>query len=95
MTNAPPTPESLAREFSDALKGLLLPEEIREIVERNREETNSRICHTHDFCDANVVLFDVFMKHGMDIADEGGRDRWGKLWDESWQMAKASDFWAA
>lgn len=95
MTNAPPTPESLAREFSDALKGLLSPEEIRELVERNREETNSRICHTHDFCDANVVLFDVFMNHGMDIADEGGRDRWGKLWDESWQIAKASDFWAA
>lgn len=92
MTNAPPTPESLAREFSDALKGLLLPEEICEIVERNREETDSRICHTHDFCDANEVLLGVFMKYGMDIADEGGLEKWGRLWDEAWNRAKSSDF---
>jgi hypothetical protein len=39
------------------------------------------------------VLFDVFMKYGMDIAAEGGRARWGPIWDESWTIAKASDFW--
>ena len=93
MTKVTPTPESLAREFSDAINALLLPEEVLEIVQRNREETDPRICHTHDFCDANQVLLDVFMKHGMDIADEGGLDRWGRLWDESWKIAKASDFW--
>jgi hypothetical protein len=93
MTSMTPTPESLAREFSDALNDLLSPEEIHEIVERNHGETNPRICHTHDFCDANVVLFDVFMKYGMNIAEEGGRDRWGQLWDDSWTIAKASDFW--
>jgi len=93
MTILTPTPESLAREFSGALKDFLLPEEIGEIVRLNHEETDPRICHTHDFCDANVVMFDVFMKYGMDIADEGGRDRWGQLWDESWTLAKASDFW--
>jgi hypothetical protein len=94
MTTLMPTPETLAREFADALEAILSPKDMREIVRRNRGETHPRICHTHDFCDANVVLFDVFIKYGMDIAAEGGRQRWGKLWDDSWQAAKAAEFWS-
>ena len=85
--------EQLAREFSDALKSQLSEDEMREIVRRNRTETAPRICHTHDFCDTNAVLLEVFNRHGMDVADEGGLDRWGRLWDEAWDKAKAEEFW--
>lgn len=85
--------EQLAKEFSDGLKRILSSTEIAEVVRRNRVETSPNICHSHDFCDANMVLHEVFMNHRMDIADEGGRERWGSIWDTSWNLAKSKDFW--
>lgn len=86
--------ELLAKEFSEALKLQLTSDEMREVLYRNRSETDPRICHTHDFCDPNVVLHEVFSRYGMDIADEGGRDRWGALWDDVWSKAKSAEFWS-
>lgn len=85
--------ETLAREFSHSLSSELSPDEMNELVQKNRSEENPGICHSHDYCDANVVLHEVFMKHGMDVADEGGRERWGELWDATWNFAKSNDFW--
>ena len=87
--------ELLAKEFSEALKSQLSEVEMNEIVRRNRAETAPRICHTHDFCDTNMVLHEVFMKHGMDIVEEGGLDRWGQLWDDAWNKAKSAEFWTS
>jgi hypothetical protein len=87
-----PTVESLALEFSQALPAYLTPEQMVEIVLRNRSETYPNICHSHDFCDANMFLHEVFMKHGMDPADEGRMDRWGELWNRTWNLAKSKEF---
>ncbi len=86
------TVKLLAHEFSQALRSSLSPEEMTEVVLRNRAQASPNICHSHDFCDANMVLHEVFMKHGMDVADEGGMDRWGELWDRAWNLAKANEF---
>ena len=86
------TAKTLAKEFSVALNALLTPAQMCEVVLRNAQETHPTICHTHDFCDANVVLHEVFLSHGMDPADEGGMEKWGRLWDESWNLAKANGF---
>lgn len=86
------TVETLALEFSQALRCCLTPEEMAEIVLRNREEESPNICHSHDYCDANMVLHEVFMKHSMDVADEGGMERWGELWDRTWNLAKSKEF---
>ena len=85
--------EDLAREFSERLKQTLSAEELNELVLRNRIETTPNICHSHDFCDANMLLHEVFIRHGMDIADEGGRERWGELWDAAWNLSKSREFW--
>jgi hypothetical protein len=87
------TIDSLAREFSQSLKSALSSEEMKELVQKNHAETTQGICHSHDYCDANMVLHEVFMKHGMDIADEGGRERWGEMWDAAWSLAKSNEFW--
>ena len=76
------TVQSLALEFSHALRSELSAEEMRVVVRRNRAQLSPNICHSHDFCDANMVLHGVFLQHGMDAADEGGMDRWGELWDQ-------------
>lgn len=63
-----------------------------QVVEGNRTETNKNVCHSGDFCDSNMVLHEVFMRYGMDVADEGGAEKWGHLWDAAWTLAKTRDF---
>ena len=87
-----PTVETLALEFSQGLHSYLSDEQMAEVVRRNRAELSPGICHSHDFCDANMFLYDVFMKYGMNPVEEGGMDRWGELWDRAWNMAKAAEF---
>lgn len=87
-----PTIETLALEFSQRLRTHLTEEQMVEIVRRNLAETSPGICHSHDFCDANMFLYDVFMKYGMNPVEEGGMDRWGDLWDDAWNMAKGAGF---
>lgn len=87
-----PTIETLALEFSQGLHAYLTPEQMSEVVERNKNETDPNICHSHDFCDANMFLHEVFMAYGMDVADEGGMERYGPLWDQAWNLAKSREF---
>ena len=86
------TVQSIVLEFSQSLRSYLTPEQMVEVVQRNRAETHPNICHSHDFCDANMFLHEVFMRHGMDPADEDGMERWGVLWDQSWNLAKGNEF---
>ena len=62
------------------------------VRQRNRAQLSPNISHSHDFCDANIVLHSVFLQLGMDAADQGGMDRWRELWDHVWNMAKAEEF---
>lgn len=87
-----PTAEILALEFCQELRASMTAEQLVLAAIRNSEEPDPRICHSHDFCDANMALYAAFMRHGMDPADEGGMERWGQLWDRSWNLAKAGGF---
>lgn len=87
-----PTVETLALEFSQRLRSYLNEEQMVEVVRRNLVEASARICHSHDFCDANMFLYDVFIKYGMNPVEEDGMDRWGDLWDRAWNIAKGSGF---
>jgi len=89
---SPPTVDSLAMEFCDELRVTLSPEHMEQVVSLNEAETNTGVCHSHDFCDANMVLYEVFMRHGMDVVDEGGMDRWADLWNATWNLAKSRGF---
>ena len=87
-----PTVETLAGEFSQSLHSLLTAEQMSEVLARNRAETHPGICHTHDFCDANMVMHEVFLSYGIDCADQGSMDKWGQVWDAAWSLAKARAF---
>lgn len=87
-----PLLKTLAREFSEGLHAYLTHAQMQAVVERNRAETAPGACHSHDFCDANIVLYEVFLWHGMDPVAEGGMDLYGALWDQAWNLAKARDF---
>lgn len=87
-----PSVETLALEFSQGLRAYLTEDQMTEIIRRNLAETSPGICHSHDFCDANMFLYDVFMKYGMNPVEEGGMGRWGGLWDSAWNLAKGRGF---
>lgn len=46
----------LAQVFSRELKDELYAEEMAEVIARNRTETSPNVCHSHDFCDANMTM---------------------------------------
>jgi len=87
-----PSIEKLAHEFGAALRSFLTRKEIQAVITRNRRQKKTNICHSHDFCDANMFLYDVFIRYGMDITEEGGLDRWCGLWNATWNLAKSREF---
>jgi len=70
-----------------------------EAVARNRAEPNPNVCHTHDFCDANMV-----MKRACDVTDVPDfnpededdeswcEDRRTPVWNAAWNLAVAANF---
>jgi hypothetical protein len=80
------TVEALARAFFDVLDVEMSTEEMREVCRRNAAEPNPLICHTHDFCDANVVMETAWGKveglPPLDIQDDAQRDLWSQAWAE-------------
>lgn len=87
-----PTAAILALEFSQGLHACLGPEKMMMVVEHNRVETAPSSCHSHDFCNANMVLYEVFLQHGIDPATEEGIELHGALWDRAWNLAKSREF---
>ena len=57
----------------------------REACVRNAQEPTPGICHSHDFCDANMVMLAAFQDVGLDVPDADSDDQ--TLWNASWEMA--------
>lgn len=71
------------------------PGAMAEVVRRNSSQPHPAICHSHDFCDANVVMAEVITGWiGVEPTAEGVSENAGvmALWNQSWALAKASFF---
>lgn len=75
----------LAIEFSRLLRLYLTGEAMMLVIERNRNEPVSGICHSHDFVDANVVMLEAWVNLGGTefnaLEDTASALIWGKAWD--------------
>lgn len=81
----------LAHEFSRVLREWLTDDEMEQVIERNAEVDDPRVCASHDFCDANMAMYEAFervMGHPIDTRKKADV----AMWDKAWNMAKASDF---
>lgn len=67
---------------------------IEEVVRRNRDEAEPGICHSHDFCDANVVMEMAFVQT-LSREPDLSSDRDTKLWNDAWNEAKRNGFQGA
>jgi hypothetical protein len=102
-TSTAPNPKDvkqLASKFSQVLNEWLTPEEMSEVRQRNdAEPKDSGICHSYDFCDANMAMFEAFEKvlnRKPRIVDEEASEEdreWDtNLWSEAWTLAMKSGF---
>jgi hypothetical protein len=75
----------MAKIFSGLLRDELTAGQMASVIELNRAETSRSICHSHDFCDANMTMARAFRLLGEDTSDNA-------LWDAAWDAAKEAEF---
>jgi hypothetical protein len=83
--------EKLARKFSDNVKKAHSPAQLKTILERNKQEQQKGVCHTHDFFDANEFMADAFDALGLPLDPADAES--SRLWSDAWSLAKENDFY--
>ena len=80
--------KNLAQQFISILHQHLTVEQIETIVDRNTKEPDSRICHTHDFIDANEAMAEALIQGGFGEYCE----QLNPLINEAWTIAQKNNF---
>lgn len=97
------TEAQVARAFSKVLRNWLTPEEMTQVIAANKAERNPNICHTHDYCDANMAMCAAFEKVLGATEDEVcelvcsgsetvGGTRATQIWSAAWRIAAANEY---
>lgn len=84
------TKEVLSSEFVRVLRGHLDPGQWEEMRRRNAAEAGPDVCHSHDFCDANIAMYEAFTNLGVDpfpIGDGEMLEENVALWNGAWDLA--------
>lgn len=85
----------LAREFGSKVQEELSRADFRAVLELNRNDSTA--CHTHDFCDANMVMLEAFkvtFEREPEFLTNPDETADLALWNDAWQIAKAAEFFA-
>jgi len=87
-------PALLAEQFVHRLGQAIGRAKLLEVCALNDAETSEGVCHSHDFCDANMVMDQACDDLGIAARpydeDEAVRERATDLWNKAWDLAKAS-----
>jgi len=62
-----------------------LGDKMQDVVARNKGESAQGVCHTHDYCDANMVMASAMRTVGIPLDEQ-------EIWNSSWDIAKAAEF---
>lgn len=90
ITNVPRINLTLAMLFLRELRNQIGSDKYAEVVVRNRAEDNPLVCHSHDFCDANMVMAAAWEQAGLpefDAQDEAQCKTWGDAWQTAKEIA--------
>ena len=92
----------LGEAFCNVLSKWLTPEQIVEAAARNAQESDEIICHSHDFCDANMAMWEAWQQAfgseplmvGTDGTPEeqAEEEQQRSLWNMAWELAKVAKF---
>ena len=83
--------ESIAKKFSELLTDEVGRFKVCRINRGNKREIirNTGICHSHDYCDANEIMFDAAWSLGIDATDHENSE----IINNAWDMAKRNLFY--
>lgn len=83
----------LAQIFGEKVQAL--PRDVfAQIIDRNKADgPESNVCHTHDFCDANMLMLEAWQEMFGDAPDLDNDDHLA-AWNDAWAIAKAAGFFA-
>lgn len=83
----------LAQRFAAQLSEALTVHQMQQVNKRNGEEgPHSQVCHSHDFCDANMRMLDAWYDMFGGEPDMEGNDTDITTWNEAWAIAVAAKF---
>jgi len=88
----------IAKSFSHLLLEEIGRGNLLTVIKKNFAEISPLVCHSHDFCDANMIMDQAFNADGIDPlgADDGCMtDEIVAIWNAAWDMAKAEKFFNA
>lgn len=81
------TASQLSAVFVAELRSYLTPYQWSEMQHRNANESNPDICHSHDFCDANMAMIAAF-ETLMGRAPDAGFECDAEMINAAWAAAK-------
>ena len=90
--------DQLTEQFVTVLKEWTTPEDFAEMQRLNAAETNPSICHSHDFCDANMAMYEAFTTLGftatcdVEAVESSEYAASQALWNAAWLIAFKADF---
>ena len=99
-----PHPQDLAFAFARLLREELSETDMGEVIARNAAETHPNVCHSHDFCDANMVMLAAWQeltgrtmimlgdREELTAEESAAQDKEIAAWNAAWQIAKESEF---
>jgi aminoglycoside phosphotransferase len=92
-----PSAYQLAKAFAEELNKTLTAEQMEEVNRLNAAEENDGICHSHDFCDANVIMLNAWqlIDPTADCTQIIRSPKLAAKWNIAWDMAKTNGFSAA
>ncbi len=80
----------LAAAFSVGLREELSPWQFEEALRLNGVEADPQVCHSHDFCDANMVMLEALEALGGTFS--ASDEQQAALISEAWNIAKRCAF---
>jgi len=83
----------LAHAFTEIVRKSFSARELAEIVKRNRvyRKEGRMCCATQEFCDANMLMEEAFIKV-MEREPDVGSDQDADLWNAAWSKAADAEF---
>jgi len=81
-----PAADALANKFLKLLRKDIGLRNYKEVCARNAAEPHKGICHSHDFCDANMVML-AAVQSFCDTFDVPETDAHYDLWNAAWNLA--------
>jgi hypothetical protein len=85
MADTTQVADRIAQRFVGILRDWLTADEWAAMVAANRAETDPRVCHSHDYCDANEAMFEAC---GADLGEIDPSDEaQAAIWNAAWERA--------